>query len=508
MNTSAALFTRRSFARLTLLGSGLGGLASGWARAGLSGWDPAGPLVSLGRALRVQPVFMVQLPTRRAETSWRSWGGVQTEAEVREEMARIAGELEGLRGRVGVALEVQPVRRVGTVEEARAVGAEAADVRIVYACTGSGQVLRACLEGAPDKLVFVRHRSGPVYYWYEALSDRYLEGRDSGADAGVLGEGRVAHVDDVVVDAADELGWRLRALFARHNLRGTRVVALGGPWGKYSPDAPQLARDRFGLEIVDVGYEGFEPRLRAALEDTGRRAAAERATREYLRLPKTRLETERGFVVRAFVLHGLFRELMEEHGATAFTIKSCMGTIIPMSKTTACLTLGLLNDEGWMAFCESDFVIIPAGILMRYVSGRPVFLHNSTFPHAGAVTCAHCASPRRLDGRRYLPTRVMTHFESDYGAAPKVEIPRGQGVTFVDPDYSKPRWLGFRGTVQSNPDYAICRSQQDVVLEGDWQALRREARDSHWIMVLGDYLREAGYAARRLGLEWVTPTVG
>ena len=34
-----------------------------------------------------------------------------------------------------------------------------------------------------------------------------------------------------------------------------------------------------------------------------------------------------------------------------------------------------------------------------YISGKPVFLHNSTFPHAGVVTCAHCSAPRRLDGR-------------------------------------------------------------------------------------------------------------
>ncbi len=39
-------------------------------------------------------------------------------------------------------------------------------------------------------------------------------------------------------------------------------------------------------------------------------------------------------------------------------------------------------------------------------------------------------------------------------------------------------------------------------IQGDWQKLRREARDSHWVMVYGDYLREIGFAARKLGLEW------
>ena len=46
-------------------------------------------------------------------------------------------------------------------------------------------------------------------------------------------------------------------------------------------------------------------------------------------------------------------------------------------------------------------------------------------------------------------------------------------------------------------------SQRDVEIQGDWKQLRNEARDSHWLMVYGDYLQEIGFAARKLGLEWV-----
>jgi L-fucose isomerase-like protein len=179
-----------------------------------------------------------------------------------------------------------------------------------------------------------------------------------------------------------------------------------------------------------------------------------------------------------------------------------MGTILPMARTTACLTLSLLNDEGLVAFCESDFVIIPAGILLHHLSGRPVFLHNSTFPHDGLVTCAHCTAPRRMDGARYFPARVLTHYESEYGAAPKVEIPKGQVVTCLDPEYAAGRWVGILGTVEDNPFYEICRSQQDVRVRGNWRKLLREVRDSHWVLACGDLLKEAEYAARRIGVAW------
>jgi hypothetical protein len=151
-------------------------------------------------------------------------------------------------------------------------------------------------------------------------------------------------------------------------------------------------------------------------------------------------------------------------------------------------------------------VIIPAGLLFRHIAGKPVFLHNSTFPHQGLVTCAHCTSPRRLDGKRYEPVQVLTHYESQYGAAPKVEIPLGQELTFVDPQYSTTRWVGFKGLVKANPFYEICRSQQDVEIQGNWKKLRSEARDSHWVLAYGDYLKELGYAARKIGIQWVNLT--
>ena len=148
-------------------------------------------------------------------------------------------------------------------------------------------------------------------------------------------------------------------------------------------------------------------------------------------------------------------------------------------------------------------MIIPAGILLHYIAGQPVFLHNSTFPHNGVVTAAHCSAPRRLDGERYEPAKIMTHYESEYGAAPKVAIPVGQKVTFIDPEYSTKRWLGFAGIVKSNPFYEVCRSQQDVEILGDWEALRNEVRDSHWMMAYGDHLKAFGYVARKIGINWI-----
>jgi hypothetical protein len=142
-------------------------------------------------------------------------------------------------------------------------------------------------------------------------------------------------------------------------------------------------------------------------------------------------------------------------------------------------------------------------VLLRYISGNPVFMHNPTFPHNGIVTCAHCACPRRMDGVSYEPVQIKTHYESDYGASPKVQMPINQQVTLLNPDCAQVRWLGFRGRVADNPFLSICRSQQDIYIEGDWRKLAREMRGSHWMMAYGDFLKETGYCMRKIGMEWL-----
>ena len=505
--------SRRSFMKITtgMAAVSLMGVSGTWAGTGepdgeptwaRDEWDPREPFLLWGEPLRVQPILMYTVARRREATSWRSWGGVLSEESSTEELERISKELGSLSVDAEFPLEILPPKKVKSVEETAQALKSDSDVVLVYAASGSGRLLQACVRSQGDSIIFVRRRSGPIYYWYEALSVAYLDTDNKNRRGTVpprLGE---THVDDVVVDDYEDVLWRLRALYGVKNVTGARIVALGGAWGKYAADAPQIAREKHKINIIEISYDEVARRIRSATADRDRVARAEKWTETYLSMPNTTLKTDRPFVVNAFLLYGIFKDLMRENRAPAFTIKQCMSTILPISRTTACLSLSLLNDEGLLAFCESDFVVIPAGILLRHLSGKPVFLHNSTFPHKGIVTCAHCTAPRRMDGKDYEPATILTHAESDYGAAPKVEMPIGQELTFIDPEYTKGRWVGFRGNVEDNPFYAICRSQQDVRIQGDWKRLINEVRDSHWMMAYGDYLEEVGYAGRKMGIQW------
>jgi len=491
---------RRDFLKATGLGAtGMGALSMQSLNA------KTGPAKSVeasalrhGSPLRVKPVLVYSIHQRKEATSWRPWGGIHTEGDADAEAGRIAQELKNLASGADFALEVLPVARVTSPEQASAAGGTDCHTILIYAAGGNRDWLETIAAGGKDCVMFLRHKSGPAYLWYEIAHPRFLRKQSD--------QYREENMDvwDIVVDDYEELLWRLRALYGLKNTLGTKIVAVGsaGGWGEGSKFGPQTAREIWKLDITEIPYPELEPLIKKALSDKKDVDTARKQTDQYLARKGVSLHTDKKFLVNAFVLTKVFRDLMDQTGAPAFTINGCMTTIIPIARTTACMCLSLINDEGLLAFCESDFVVIPSGILLHYISGKPSFLQDPTHPHDKVVTIAHCTAPRRMNGRDLEPVEIHTHFESDYGAAPKVNMRKGQKLTVLCPNFTSKKWLGFRGKILDHPFYDICRSQVDVEIEGDWRKLLEQMQGFHWMACYGDYLREVGYALKKVGIEW------
>ncbi|MEA3366022.1 MAG: sugar isomerase, partial [Candidatus Hydrogenedentes bacterium] len=463
---------------------------------GLAGARPKPSLEK--KPLVVQPVLAYHIYKRREQTSWRPWGGLHTEADVAAEVKRIESELQGVSNEAEFPLSFKPLARVRNDAEAKALRDQPADLMLIYGATAGVSVMENLISPDRYNVVFVRHKSGPVYLWYEIVHPRLL--RKTVDEYGQPG----LETCDVVVDEYGDLLWRLRSLYALKNTVGSRVVCVGGPsgWGAGGQKAPEIAANLWKMDLVDEPYEDLGVRIKAARADAERVRRAEAEAAAYLDTPGTQLKTDVGFVNRAFLLTDIFKEIMAEADAHAITVNHCMSTIIPMAETTACLPFSLINDSGAMAFCESDFAVIPSGVLLHHIASTPVFLQDPTYPHHGVVTLAHCTAPRKMDGKQLEEALIVTHYESDYGAAPKVNMHIGQNVTVLNPDFHEEKWIGFRGTIQDHPFLDICRSQVDVAIEGDCDRLVRDMRGFHWMLAYGNHLKETGYALRKLGIEW------
>jgi hypothetical protein len=491
--------TRRKFIRLTGTGA-LGTVAfSGLTWSELVAGRPDEKYNPQRQPLIVKPVFTYEIPERREQTSWRSWGGIQTEKNARDEIIRIQEELNTIGSQADFPVSFLPVSGVRTIEDLNKMeDLKSPDAFLIYAAGGGMNMFDFLNKTGKDIIFFCRYKSGPVYLWYEIISPRYLRQHTDSLKVSGIDE------DDVVIDSREELLWRLRSLCGLKNTRNSKILAIGGPgaWSQPLEATINMVREKYKLDIQTVSYEELGSLITEARADNSAVVRAKGKASDYLRDAGIKLETDRKFVENCFVLEDILIRLMEKSNCRAVTINNCMGTIMPLAETSACLTLSLLNDAGYLAYCESDFVVVPAGILLANISGKPSFLNDPTYPHNKTITLAHCTAPRRMDGKNLAPARILTHFESDYGAAPKVEMLVGQTITNVLPDFAFKRYAGLSAKIVDNPFMDICRSQIDISYNCESIKVAEKMPGFHWITVYGDYIKETGYALKKIGIEF------
>ncbi|MEN6602171.1 MAG: sugar isomerase [Bryobacteraceae bacterium] len=461
--------------------------------------SPARSALLPGKPLRVKPVLAWALNVKRELTSWRGYGGLTTRAEVDQEARGIEAECRKLVEAAEFPIEMLPLAMVNSTGEAAAAADTDADVLLVYASAGPTKWFETLAASGKPNVMFIRQNSGPFYLYYEIADFRFLRKseeapREANMDA-----------DDVVVDDYGDVLWRLRALYGLKNARGTRSLAIGGLRSYSVPGqklGPAHVRDAWGYGLVTVSDDEVGRRIAAARADAGAMQQAEKQAAELLAQPNVTLGTERRFVVNSFLALKVFKDLMKENDCTNVGVANCMGSIIRVLDTPPCLIFSLLNDEGYTAFCHTDYTHTPPGVLLRWISGKPSFISNSHFPHHGSLTLAHCATPRRMNGRDMEPSKIVTHFESDYGAATRVEFTKGTVITNLIPNLTCTKWQGFRATIVDTPNYPACRSQINMTIDGNWKKLLYGIEGFHTVTCYGDYLKEVGYALKRTGVKW------
>lgn len=81
---------------------------------------------------------------------------------------------------------------------------------------------------------------------------------------------------------------------------------------------------------------------------------------------------------------------------------------------------------------------------------------------------------------------------------------RDRVCTNLVPDFACKKRVGFAGSIVGNPFLEFCRSQTDLKVHGDTDALLERMKGFHWMMACGDYLRETGCALRKPGWSCAT----
>ncbi|MBR5035491.1 MAG: hypothetical protein IKX71_09320 [Bacteroidales bacterium] len=191
-------------------------------------------------------------------------------------------------------------------------------------------------------------------------------------------------------------------------LAAQRIGLIGGAssWLISSGIDREAVTAKFGAQFIDIPISELEAEYNAtpAAEATD---SAPAYSREAL------ADAER--------MYRALKAICQRYNLTALTIK-CFD-LLESCKTTSCLALARLSDEGIISGCEGDIPSLWTLIVANAMTGHPAFMANpsSSNAAAGTVDFAHCTIPLSMCNGYSLPS----HFESGIGIGIAGILPEG-----------------------------------------------------------------------------------
>ena len=351
---------------------------------------------------------------------------------------------------------------------------------------GSGgveEMVKACIDRLPPYVVLIADGlKNSLAASLEILSWMRIDRR----------HGRVLHgTTSFIMQGIDDYACAHDALA---KLNGKRVGVIGKPsgWLIASNVDYQALSERWGIEMVDVPLDEVVKGYQAIADDE-----VQDITHEFISQAIGVKEPSRDEVVKAMRLYRAVKAIVERYHLDAFTL-NCFD-LIPTTRTTGCVALALLNQEGIPAGCEGDEQTLLTMLAVQAATGEMTFMANPSKildNDAREMVFAHCTiAPAMTD--RYI---VRDHYESLSGVAVEgifdpmdVTVVKCGGTSMEHYFISKARLL----ECTSNPN--MCRTQLHLRLEQPLDYFLERSIGNHHVIVRGDHATSISAALRLLG---------
>ena len=316
----------------------------------------------------------------------------------------------------------------------------------------------------------------------EILSWMRLEGR----------HGRVLHgPTDFIMQGIDDYA---QASHAVARLRAMRVGVIGKPsgWLIASNVDYKAMSERWGIEMVDVPLDEVVKGYETVTDDQ-----VQDITDQFLNRAFGILEPTRDEVVKAMRLYCAVRGIVERYSLNAFTL-NCFD-LIPTTRTTGCVALALLNQEGIPAGCEGDEQTLLTMLAVQAATGQMTFMANPSKildNAAHEMVMAHCTiAPAMTD--RYI---VRNHYESLSGVAVEgIFDPMDMTVVKCGGKGMEQYFISKARLLQCTTNPNMCRTQLHLRLEQPLDYFLEHSIGNHHVIVRGDHTARIETALRMLG---------
>jgi len=251
----------------------------------------------------------------------------------------------------------------------------------------------------------------------------------------------------------EELSELQKIQSANYKLSKTVVGLIGGEssWLISSKVNLDPVKKRFGTKFKEIPIS----KLQMLFENEGRLDTCSKSLLSNL-IPQKEVDRSESDIMEALKLYNSLKKLITEYDLNALTIK-CFD-LLSSCKTTSCLALSLLNDNGVVSGCEGDIPSLWSMLISRTLCDSASFMANPSSIERGdnSIDFAHCTAPISLSKSFKLPS----HYESKIGIGVAAQFPLGKYTLFKCGGQNLDKFYAFEGDIIQNTSVIErCRTQ-------------------------------------------------
>lgn len=259
-------------------------------------------------------------------------------------------------------------------------------------------------------------------------------------------------------------------------LEGQVIGVIGGPSKWLIASAPDYTKieENTGAKVLSISMEEFDTYIEQVEEDE---------KKEFLtHFTGKQANISDSELLLSASIYAALKRLIAAKELTAITLK-CFD-LLSKYKTTGCLGLALLNDEGIPAACEGDVPALISMMVVKEAIKKTCFMANVSSIRGSVVTFAHCSCPTSI--LNYY--RLDTHFESGLGVSIAGEF-QERFFTMLRVDPINKNYVMMKGeSMEHKYSPNLCRTQLKLDMPGVDSYFFNKPLGNHHILIPGDYM--------------------
>jgi L-fucose isomerase-like protein len=255
------------------------------------------------------------------------------------------------------------------------------------------------------------------------------------------------------------------------------VIGKPSDWLIASVPDRNLVKKRWGTKFIDIP-------LRALSGYASDAAEAAALAGEFAARAQQLDGVDEAALTAAARLVPALKAVFREYRLRAATLR-CF-SLIDSLRTTGCLALSKLNDEGLICGCEGDVAAVFSMLLLHALTGAIPFMANPAALDVAnkRLLLAHCSVPRRA----VSAYRLQTHFETGLGVGLSGDFAPGAFTLFKAGGPGLDQYfISAAEVLPAAPQAGLCRTQVSLQLSEPADYFLHTALANHHVLASGDH---------------------